>query len=192
LSPRPHPHKARIPMYKPDEVQISRVVEKVSGQVSRMEAAQLTKAVLSALRLTEGEEETAAAAVVITDGRPNRLRRCVELLQRFGREVTERAYHIHDHLLYSHCNLQDLCGWMLAVQEYGWTDDGLADFLEGIGERARSVLEEGLTLKRSLELLSEHYGDASAIEQQLIRERSAPYLPGYEEADPTRPLEEEE
>ncbi len=85
-----------------------------------------------ALRYSGGDERKAGMALIITNGRPNRLPQCAKLLRIFPDRVVRTAYEIKDELSYSNASLRLLCKLV------SHTDQDV----EGEATRVRAMLDE--------------------------------------------------
>jgi hypothetical protein len=108
-------------------VAVERVAQEVSNQISvnkplvekiatrmNISTEEAKKRVVEsiarmALRMTDNNEEMAVTAIVVVDGRQNRLPQCARLLKRHPRDVVSVAYEIKSEMSVSTAPLRFLC-----------------------------------------------------------------------------------
>jgi hypothetical protein len=116
----------------PNQEEVASVATSKGISLVEAEKRIIASAVQVALRHTNNDEKMATKALVIVNGRQNRLPQCVKLLQKHSEETVVAAYEIKSELAEANPSIRSLCDMMSCT-------DG---DMEGEAFQLRGLLEE--------------------------------------------------
>ncbi len=92
-----------------NESLVARIVANNGLNLADAKTSVLINMAKKALALTHGDEKSAVTALVIIDGRVNRLPQCAKLLRKHTEPTVRAAYEMKDDLSFSDTSLRVLC-----------------------------------------------------------------------------------